>query len=175
MQALGFLLDLAPGRAEAAQQSETFLHAPVHRDARLLHDVWRERASDGGMVVGRDVPSRRLARLLGNLALYEFCRESDDFKVRLAGFSLVRRFGRDITGQVLKEILPRQDHARHRAALLSVLETGVPLSLDIKLRSPDRPLMHFEILVVDVASSDGEAKLLLAGQFYFDRARQRQI
>jgi hypothetical protein len=174
MQALGFLLDLAPGRAQVSQQTETFLNAPVHPDARLLLGYWREHAPSGGLIVGRDIPSRRLAKLLGNLALYEYCRESDDFRVRLAGFSLVRRFGRDITGRRLKEVLPREDHARHRAVLLSVLETNVPFSLDVKIRSADRPLMHFEILVVSATASDGETALLLSGQFYFDRARRQR-
>ena len=169
MQALGFLLDLAPGRAQVSQQTETFLNEPVHPDARLLLGYWREHAHTGGLVVGRHIPSRRLAKLLENLALYEYCTQSDDFRVRLAGFSLVRRFGSDITGRCLKEVLPRDDHARHRAALLSVLETGVPLSLDVKIKSPDRPLMHFEILALRATASDGCTALLLSGQFYFER------
>ena len=174
MQALGFLLELAPGRAHVFQQTETFLAAPVHPDARLLLETWQECAALGGMVVGRDVPSRRLAKLLSNLALFEYREENEDFRVRLAGFSLVRRFGRDITGRLLKEVLARDDHARHRAALLSVLETGVPLCLDVKLRSPERPLMHFEILALRATASDGATALLLTGQFYFERTRRQR-
>ena len=169
MQALGFLLELAPTRAENFQQTETFLNVPVHPDARRLLACWRECTACGGFVVGRDVPSRRLAKLLGNLSLYEYCGRSDDFRVRLAGFSLMRRFGRDITGRLLREVMPREDHASHCAALLSVLETGVPFSLDVKKRSPERPLMHFEILALRATASDGCTALLLSGQFYFER------
>jgi hypothetical protein len=174
MQALGFLLELAPSRAQAFQQVETFLNAPVHPDARLLLACWRECVPAGGFVVGRDIPSRRLGKLLGNIALYEYCGDSKDFRVRLAGFSFMRRFGRDITGRLLREALPGEVHARHCAAFLSVLETGVPFSLDVKIRSPERPLMHFEILALRATASDGCTALLLSGQFYFERVSRHR-
>lgn len=171
MQALGFLLEYAPGRAHASDQTETFLDAPVHPQARVLFDVWQ---GSGGLVVGRDIPSRRLAKLLANLALYEYCPVAQDFRARLAGFSLVRRFGRDVTGKYLKDVLARDDHQRHRAAMLSVLETGVPCSFDVKLRMPNRPLLHFEILLLGATASDGTTPLILSGQFYFERTRRQR-
>lgn len=171
MQALGFLLEYAPGPAHGSEQTETFLNAPVHPLARVLLGAWQD---SGGLVVGRDIPSRRLSKLLANLALHDFCPEAHDFRVRLAGFSLVRRFGHDITGKYLKEVLARDDHQRHRAAMLSVLETGVPCSFDVKLRMPNRPLLHFEILVLRVTASDGATPLVLSGQFYFERSRRQR-
>ncbi len=65
---------LRQGTADAVFQSREYFEPvdePVHPGAKLLAGFWREREAAGGFVVGRDVPSRPLARILHNIALFE--------------------------------------------------------------------------------------------------------
>jgi hypothetical protein len=143
---------------------------PCHRDARILLDFWSERGRV--LVMGKDLPSRRIARLLPNLAILDYRAARQDFRVRIAGFSLVRRFGRDIGHHYLSEVLPKQDHDAFRALVMEARDTGEPLIQEVKIKSPMRPLLHYEMMLLRALSVDLQTPLVLMGLFFFDRKKR---
>lgn len=170
MQTLGFMLELAPDPRSGFEQCVTRRGVPCHRDARTLLDFWKGRG--GVLVMGQDLPSRRIAKLLPNIAILDYRAVRQDFRVRLAGFSLVRRFGRDIGQHYLGEVLPTPEFDDHHALLMEARDTGVPLIRDIKIKSPMRPLLHYEMMLLRVLSVDLQTPLVLMGLFFFERKRR---
>ena len=66
-------------------------------------DFWEHRPADG-IMIGRDVPSRAIARLLNRVIIYEPIDDYRDMKVRLAGVALRRRFDQDVTGLKMSDL-----------------------------------------------------------------------
>jgi hypothetical protein len=157
----------SPGtRGEAAALISQLHHATLPK-ARKLIDIWTNHQPEG-MVVGRDVPSREIAPLLSSLVLYEPVNGGEDWRIRLAGAALLRRFGRDVAGCLISALYPRDHfHILCRRAQ-TVLETNRPQIDDVLVRSSDAPLLHFETVHVPVFAPGGEARWDMAGYFYFD-------
>jgi hypothetical protein len=164
MQALGFGLEHTYDSSGDFVQSETALTAPVHPHAKLLLSHWREKGC--GLIVGRDLPSRPLARVLPNLSLWDYCGERKEFRARLAGFALTRRFGRDISTCRLSDIMAPDEYARHHAWMMRVLDTGEPCSLEIRIKSRRRSAFHLEALFLKVLAADLATPLILFALFY---------
>ena len=166
MQALGLSWGAV---APAPHYAETHIlrAAPVHRGARLLLDSWRARQSQGRFVVGRDVPSRDLAKVLSGLALYEPLY-TGDFRVRLAGHSLRRRFGRDVTGENLSRLMDEAQFTRHAAQMKALLETGAPLIVEVRLHEEGRLRLCYELVALRVFAPDGVTPWVLGGIFFHD-------
>ena len=82
MQALGLVWGNLDSVAANLEEVRTRIDVPSQYGARLLLDYWRARQAEDGFVVGRDVPSRRLACVLRNLAIYEPIEDGRDFRVR---------------------------------------------------------------------------------------------
>ncbi len=171
MQAFGFGLEQVVGATGDGVQTETALKGPVHAHAKLVLEQWRARSD--GFIVGRDLPSRPLARVLANLSLWDYCNETKDFRARLAGFVLTRRFGHEIATRRLGELLPPADHARHRALMMTVLETGEPCSFDLRIKRTPAGPHHFEALILRVIAADRRTPLVLLGLFYDESWGQR--
>jgi hypothetical protein len=170
MQTLGFMLELAPNPATGFEQCQTRRATPCHRDARMLLEFWNERGRV--LVMGQDLPSRRIARLLPNLAILDYRAARQDFRVRLAGFSLVRRFGRDIGQHYLSEVVPKQQLEGFRDLLMEARDTGMPVIRDIKIKGPTHPLLHYEMVLLRALAVDLQTPLVLMGLFFFDRKKQ---
>jgi hypothetical protein len=141
--------------------------APVHRGARTLLETWRAREAEGRFVVGRDVPSRGLARVLSGLALYEPLY-TGDFRVRLAGHSLRRRFGRDVTGENLSRLMDATQFSRHAAQMKALLETGTPLIVEVRMHEEGRLRLCYELVALRVFAPDGRTPWVLSGSFFHD-------
>jgi hypothetical protein len=168
MQALGLVWsDLDPQAADLVRL-RTVLDEPTQYGARLLHTHWLRKEAEGGFVVGREVPSRSLACVLRNLAIYEPIEGGADYRVRLAGTAFTRRFGRDVTGRLLSDVYTPQKFAHHRADLSAVVDSHEPKICDVRLARGDRLCLHFESLRLPVLSRDGRETWVLSGIFYFD-------
>lgn len=168
MQALGLVWDDVDNLSPDVDEIHVPIPAPAHFGGRLLFDIWRERRVSGGLVVGRDVPSRALAPVLRNLAVYEPLDKARDFRVRLAGSALIRRFGCDITGLKLSELLERKPFGYHRDAMTNVLATNSPRAIDVRLQSGGRTQLHFEVLNLPVLAPNRKTPWVLGGLFYSD-------
>jgi hypothetical protein len=168
MQALGLVWRGVDATAADALEKRVRIPEPIHFGARLLFDNWRKRRAKDGFVVNRDVPSRALASVLRNLIVYEPQDGARDFRVRLAGSALIRRFDCDITGLKLSELFDRTSFECHRDAMVDIVQTDTPSILDVKLVAKGRTQLHFEVLGLPVQSPDKSAVWVLGGLFYYD-------
>lgn len=166
MQALGLSWgDAAP--LSGISETHIVRAHPAHRGARLLLEAWRVRQAEGHFVVGRDVPSRGLAKVLSGLALYEPLY-SGDFRVRLAGHALRRRFGRDVTGETLSRLLDAAQFSRHCAQMHTLLETGEPLVVEVRQYEEHYLRLCYEWVALRVFAPDGRTPWVLSGTFFHD-------
>ncbi len=138
---------------------------PAHRGARQLLEAWQAR--EGRFVVGRDVPSRGLAKVLSGLALFQPILHGD-FRVRLAGLALRRRFGRDVTGEKLSQVLDAAHFVRHAIRLRALLDTGTPLVVETQVMAQGRLQMCYEMVALRVFAPDGETPWVMSGMFFHD-------
>lgn len=77
---------------------------PTHPSAQRLIAYWQNCQAKGGMRLGRDLPARPIAALLGNVIVYEPIGDWDDARIRYAGFGMAKYFGRDVNGLLFSEI-----------------------------------------------------------------------
>jgi len=154
MQALGLVWGNLDPVSANLEEIRTEIPQPTQYGARLLLDHWISREARGGFVVGRDVPSRDIASILRNLALYEPIDGGADFRVRLAGAAFMRRFGRDTTGLKLSQIYEPAKFACQRDELESVIRTRTPHIVDVKVVRGDRVFLRFESVRLCVLSPD---------------------
>ena len=155
------------GAAAASNYKYAIVASPTHPDAQELLAFWNARPADG-IVIGRDVPSRKIANLLSHIAIYEPVRERRDFKVRLAGNSVRGRFGGDIKGKLMSELFDAGAFHHHVSKTLEVLDNDAPMILDSHLVSGVVEKLHTEVVIMPVWPSDRSSKWVLAGFFYFN-------
>lgn len=168
MQALGLVWgNLDPVNADL-EEERVPIEFPSQFGARLLLDHWRARDGGMGFIVGRDVPSRPLAGVLRNLALYEPIDELGDFRLRLAGTAFMRRFGRDVTGLKLSDIYDARTFARERVSLLEIVDKKFPEIFDVKMTCEGRVFQQFEALRLPVISPDRKETWVMGALFYSD-------
>jgi len=165
MQALGLAVD--DRIVDSALDVHTVLAAPVHRDACFLHEQWRSHAAAGGFMVGIHIPSRKLARLLPALSLYEPVDRGRDFHVRLAGTALRRRFGRDITGCKLSEVFTGKTFDGYAGRMRRVLADGEPFVLELRVVHEGLTRLRFEWLGLQVFSPDCRHPWIMTGHFLY--------
>jgi hypothetical protein len=162
MQALG--LSWEDNSAAGFHETPIVKERPAHHGARLLLENWA--AQKQRFVVGRDVPSRALAKVLSGLALYE--PEGGDFRVRLAGMGLRRRFGRDVTGERLSVVLGGAQFETYRRPMERLLATGKPLVVEMRMTEEGRTKLCFELVALRVFAPDGETPWVMSGIFFHD-------
>ncbi len=141
--------------------------APEHPSAIALLEYWREFQAQGGIRMGRDVPSRRLAKVISGIAISEPIGDWTDGRVRHAGMVYTTRFGRDITGMTLREIYA--DDPEGGEALLDGTKVCIAQNCTMTLRTRvlDRTneLMRFEVIILPIWSPDGESLWAMAGTY----------
>ncbi|HEY1630899.1 MAG TPA: PAS domain-containing protein [Rhizomicrobium sp.] len=168
MQALGLVWRGVDAASADAQEKRSRIPEPIHFGARLLFDTWRRRRAKEGFMVGRDVPSRALASVLRNLILYEPLDGGRDFKIRLAGSALIRRFDCDVTGLKLSEVYDRAHFECRGDAMRGIIANDAPQIHDVKFVARGSTELHFEVMGLPVLSAGGTAVWVLGGLFYYD-------
>ena len=131
---------------------------------RDLYQYWRDRHIDGRAPSRADIdPPLDIPQLLPNLLLFD--RVDDDFRVRLAGSEVVRRGGRDATGQTLKQHMARyQGIVTMIDFLARVFENGTPVIYSVA-RSDEGAFGALGILL-PLSGTDGNVGMVLGGVFY---------
>jgi hypothetical protein len=170
MQAVSRKRDDDEGRYGRLEEHFEAVADAVHPSARQLIDFWRQREAGGGFVVGRDVPSCALKRVLYNLALFEPIEEDGkivDFRARLAGDGLRLRFGRDIAGERMSKMFSRQEFDAHLARTLDSLARGEPALVRSELRRGTLVERRLEVVVLPVWNQKKTERWVLVGIFYF--------
>jgi hypothetical protein len=154
------------GGGEETHSVFRVIAAPTHTQAKKLVDFWDARPDDG-IVMGRDMPSRRIASLLSNIMI---CAPTDggaDWIVRHSGEAVENRFGGDIKGRQLSEVFDAADFRRRHEMLRTVVGQHRPTIIDTVLTRGAVELMHLETVLLPVFSADRAQKWILAGLFYF--------
>jgi hypothetical protein len=168
MQALGLVWNPFDPLMGHLRETVLPIPSPVHLGSKLLHELWSELQKKGGLVVGRDVPSRHVSEILRNLAIFEPVDCANDFRARLVGTGFMRRFGKDVTGLRLSQIFCEAGFERHRNVMAETVRSGEPSAFDVKLRRGNRTVLHCEILKLPVFSPDRRSTWILKGLFYHD-------
>ena len=142
------------------------IDALTHPNATAALKFWDERPSDG-IHIGRDVPSRMIARLLSHVTIYEPLPDSTDFRVHLAGSGIRHRFGRDITGETMAEIYNANDMPVRFKTLLEVVAHNEPRMTRIIHRAGKVDVLKIELLQLPVVAPNGVDRWVLTFVFYF--------
>lgn len=142
------------------------LEFPTHTQAKIFMDFWEARPADG-ILLGRDVPSRHIARLLSNILIWEPLADEADLVVWHAGEGVEHRFGSGIKGKRMSEMFASEDVDTHRRLICGAVETNAPVIFDSVLCSDMIELMHLEIVVLPVVAPQGAGIWPMAGLFYF--------
>jgi len=166
MQSLGLVWSNFDPLNADLMETQKAIAEPTQYGARLLWEQWKQKQDEGGFVVGRDVPSRRLACVLRNLAVFE--TTGGDFRVRLAGTAFTRRFGRDITGLRLSELYSPAKFAPYRDLLDRTIASNRPFAFDLNVSRDGRQYFHCEAVGMPVLSPVRDETWLMGGLFYFD-------
>lgn len=139
----------------------------IHRDAKLAMALWRDRKADG-IRIGRDVPSRAIARLLSRIAICAPVADGEDYRIHLAGSAINHRFGRDITGERLSEIFDEPSEFQARIdAMKESAATGEPRMMRIVHLAGSVELLRYELVVLPVTAPNGKDRWALVFAFYF--------
>ncbi|HTO40751.1 MAG TPA: PAS domain-containing protein [Rhizomicrobium sp.] len=145
--------------------------APELAPARALLKIWQHYEADGGMRMGRDIPSRKLARFLAHISIVEAIDDWADSFTRLAGQALMIRFGRDITGMRGSEIFA-DNQAGHRVLCelaLAAQRSRKPFFMDSTVERGREVLMRMETVHFPIYGPDGAPGWHMGGLFFFDR------
>lgn len=144
-------------------------HAAEHPCSLELLAYWRQCEDRGGMRMGRDLPSRAVAKLLPNIAVTEPIDGWADGHIRLAGLVYLERFGRDITGMNIRQLYAG-DSAGADAILAGArhcAEHHCPTVLHTQVLAESTELMRFEVLALPIFAPGNNSVWNLAGTFRF--------
>jgi hypothetical protein len=142
------------------------IDALSHPEATTALRFWARRPQDG-LMIGRDVPSRAIARLLSHIAIYAPLADGSDAVVHLAGSGLRMRFGRDITGLMMSQVFLPEDFQVRLAAIKDVIKCGEPRLAEIVHRTGGLEILRLELLTLPVLAPNGKDRWALAFVFYF--------
>jgi hypothetical protein len=142
---------------------------PEHSSSKALIHYWRSCEANGGMRMGREVPSRGLARFLSHISICEPVGDWADARIRIAGSILVLRFGRDIGGMLISELYAgdREGGRMLLDTARGAQETREPGLLSARVCSNELELMRFEVVALPIFAADGVSPLSLVGTFRF--------
>lgn len=158
--------------ASNAPLRESFhrIDMPQREDMRALVTIWENRPSDG-LIVGRDIPSRAIARVLSHILLWEPVEDGADLVLRLCGEGLRLRFGDGAVGKRFSELIAPEIAPFFRDLGKGMLAKEYCASFDIRLKRKvaidGRNELHFELVVFPVWSPDRKARWFLNGVSYF--------
>jgi hypothetical protein len=148
-------------------------HSHYERVDRLNHVLapialrfWEERAPDG-IVIGRDVPSRSIARLLSNIIIYQPLGDRRDLRVQIAGSAIRCRFERDITGARMSELFGPNDFPVRFNTMMEVIDGGEPRMACITHTVAGVDVFRLELLMLPVWLASRSSKGVMAFCFYF--------
>lgn len=152
----------------AIQETFWCIDHPQHSLARELVAVWDERPDDG-LQLGRDIPSRKMARTLANLLIWEPVEDGNDFRLFLMGEVLRFRFGGNATGRYMSELLDPEIYTAFQMYCRTMLSQDNCDCFDVKL-SQDASryalqAQEFELVMMPIYSRT-RSRLVLTGSFY---------
>ena len=141
---------------------------PLHPMAAEFLGVWRRESRAHEIVVGKDMPTRPFARFLSNLMTVEPVDNDTDCKIRVAGNTLRKRYGQDVTGMRFSELFSPPIAADNLMRLREVRRTGTPIIFDATIIRPDDPVLCYETLLLRILAPDERTYWNVVGIFMLD-------
>ena len=161
------ILEDANSGSAGIQTEYRAIAAPAHPEAVKALAFWDARPADG-IVIGRDVPSRAIASLLSHVIIHEPINGGSDLKVRVAGTAVRRRFGRDITGEIMSNLFPATTFPDRLKSVLTAIETGAPQFADCHLGNGSLEILHSELVILPIFAPDRATKWAMTIVFFFN-------
>lgn len=168
-QALGFFLDASPRRQYNFAHSLNEIRTPSHREALSLLESWKAAVEHGGFVIGRHFPSRKFAQVLPNVLLLERVEGARDFRVRLAGFTMLCYYGVELRKRRLSEFFEGIEHENLYKLFDGILRSGRPSLAKSRMDKGRSSALQREIVSLPVLASDGRTPQVLVASFWNDR------
>lgn len=141
---------------------------PEHPRGQELVRLWTEARDQGRPMTRGDVPSRMLLKMMPHLFLLEPNSDGSDWRFRLFGTAIVRRFGADATGRLISEVYDGEQ-ARSQAAIYSeVIERNLPHVTQGRIAGIDRHFLKIEFCHLPLLPPNGGLKWLLGGVSVFE-------
>jgi hypothetical protein len=150
-----------------ANSSYTRTNILTHSLAPIALKFWENRPTDG-IIIGRDVPSRAIARLLSHMIVYEPVDE--DLRVRVAGAAIRNRFPRDIADLRMSELFNSSDFPVRYNTVMEAIKIGEPRLVCITHNAGEKrdvELFRLELLILPVWSPTRDARWATSFCFYF--------
>lgn len=135
-------------------------------DARLqqLGKYWRAKTDGGLSAPVRAIDPAEMRFILGYVMLLDVLDDGADFRYRLYGSLIAERFGRDVTGQTVRDFGDGEYIVNFfLATYQAVAETSRPL-LSTHFPRPGSQTASWSRLILPLADGTGAISRLLVGQ-----------
>ena len=132
---------------------------------RRLYDYWAgKRDAKGKLPARADLDPAEIPALLPYVMLLDISHDPLDFKVRLAGTDICRRFGEEVTGKMLRQI-DLDGETEHIFAQYAEAATSGQPRLDVQeFQRNDGRYMHYYRVILPLAADGTHVDMLLTGQ-----------
>ncbi len=140
-----------------------------HPRGQELVRLWSEAKESGQPMARGDVPSRKLLRLMPHLFLLEPSADGSDWRFRLAGTAIARRFGGDPTGALISQIYDKRQAVDQAAIYKSVAMRGLPHITQGRIEGIDRQFLTIEFCHLPLVPPGQGLNWLLGGVFVFEQ------
>ena len=141
---------------------------PSHEGTIQLIQYWREKDSSGGLVVGRDIPSKAISNILSNLIVYEPISDFADFRVQHAGTRNYAHYHGDVTGKLMSELFDAEAFKYNCAKAKEVLLSHRMMIFEADLSQFGITRRTYEVVLLPVLAPDRSSPWMLCGIFRFD-------
>lgn len=152
--------------ANYLQETFILLAEPRHTSARELLSFWQNRPADG-ILLGRDIPSRRIARLLSHITVWEPVDGGRDYRMRYMGETLRARHNGYGVGKMMSELVSPELFAYQLDAFPRLAAGDEMEILDVAQSYSGCNYLHYEVLVFPVTAPEETERWLVAGTFYY--------
>ena len=133
-------------------------------ELRALYTYWAGKRRGTALPSRADIDPAEITALLPHLMLWDVLRDPLDFRVRLAGTEVCRRFGEELTGKRLRQIDLDGMTERFFADYALAVDSQEP-RLDMhEYERHDSRYMHYAHLILPLTGEDGQVNMLLVGQ-----------
>jgi hypothetical protein len=144
--------------------------AAAHPRGQELVRIWTEARDSGRPMARGDVPSRKLLKLMPHLFLLEPNADGSDWRFRLAGTAIGRRFGADPTGSLISEIYDRRQANDQAAIYKRVVTSDAPHVTHGRIEGIDRQFLTIEFCHLPLLPPGQGLYWLLGGVFVFEKS-----
>lgn len=148
-----------------AKSSYRVVRSLTHPMSAAALRLWQQRPADG-IVIGRDVPSRAVARLLSGIVVYRPVNGGRDLLVHLAGDSIRLRFNADITGRLYSQMFTPAEFPIRFHTIMEALEYDEPRMASVSHSNGTLEILRLELLILPAWSPDRSERWPLVFCFY---------